>query len=212
MTMEALIDAGLRDLAVVLDTQQQEKLLAYLQLLQKWNRVYNLTAIRDLTKMVSHHLLDSLSILPHLRCERLLDVGTGAGLPGIPLAIARPAMSVTMLDSSHKKATFVQQCSLELGLQNAATVCARVDQWQAPESFDAIVSRAFADLAEFARLVRPHLSSNGRLLAMKGLYPYEELAQLPTDLKVEAVIPLTVPGLGAQRHLVVMTPERSPQP
>jgi 16S rRNA (guanine527-N7)-methyltransferase len=137
----------------------------------------------------------------------LVDVGAGAGLPGIPLAIARPDLQVTLSDSNHKKTTFMQQACVELGLSNAKVVCERVERVQLAQKADAVISRAFSELKEFARLAAHLAAPGGRLLAMKGLYPHEELAQLPPNIKVVGVIPLTVPGLDANRHLVVMEVE-----
>jgi 16S rRNA (guanine527-N7)-methyltransferase len=204
MSLEQLLADGLRAQGLALSSTQQQKLLDYLALLHKWNRVYNLTAVRDPEKMVAHHLLDSLSVLPQVPAGTLLDVGCGAGLPGIPLAIARPDVMVTMLDSNHKKTTFVQQVCIQLALANANVVCARVEKWQPPQLFDCSVSRAFSDLGEFVRRVAPKLKQGGILLAMKGVYPNEELAQLPREARVEQVFALTVPGLDAQRHLVTL--------
>lgn len=180
----------------------QQRLLDYLALLAKWNKVHNLTAVRDPDEMVTLHLLDSLAVLPHLDCERLLDVGSGAGLPGIPLALVRPDLSVTVLDSSHKKSTFQRQAKAELGIDNLEVVCARVEQYRPERRFDCIISRAFSDIAEFTRLTAHLLADGGRWLAMKGVYPYEELAQV-RDAGYE-VLPLAVPGLEAQRHLVTL--------
>ena len=202
MTLEAKLAAGIAEMGITLDLKTQKKLLDYQRLLNKWNKVYNLTAVRDPQKMVYQHLLDSLAVLPHILGNRVIDVGSGAGLPGIPLAIANPALEVVLLDSNHKKTVFVQQACIELGLANASVVCERVESWQPAQKFDTVISRAFSDLAEFFRLTKHLVAPGGALLAMKGVYPYEELAQLPLDAKVRQVIPLSVPGLGAERHLV----------
>ncbi|MEJ5211411.1 MAG: 16S rRNA (guanine(527)-N(7))-methyltransferase RsmG [Burkholderiales bacterium] len=208
MTVASLADtlhAGLEELGLALSPQQEASLLAYLDLLVKWNKVYNLTAVREPEAMVTQHLLDSLSVLPHLgEPATLVDVGAGAGLPGIPLAIARPGMRVLLVDSSHKKTSFMQQVLVELGLVNASVLCDRVEHLHLPAPADAAISRAFSDLREFVRLARHLVAPGGRLLAMKGLYPHEELGQLPADVTLREVIPLRVPGLAAQRHLVVM--------
>ena len=204
-TLEDTLHAGVTALNLNLSAEQEKKLLAYVALLDKWNKVYNLTAVREPEAMVTQHLLDSLSVLPHLGAAKsLVDVGAGAGLPGIPLAIARPDLQVTLSDSNHKKTTFMQQACLELGLKNATVVCERVERVQLAQKADAVISRAFSELKEFARLAAHLVAPGGRLLAMKGVYPHEELAQLPANIKVENVIPLTVPGLDANRHLVVM--------
>lgn len=204
-TLAAALHDGIAALGLALSPAQEAQLLAYLELLSKWNRVYNLTAVREPGAMVTQHLLDSLSVLPQVMdVKRLVDVGAGAGLPGIPLAIARPQMQVVLADSSHKKAAFMQQAVLELGLAGVQVVCERIERIVLPEKADAVISRAFADLREFVRLAKHLLAPGGRLLAMKGVYPHEELAQLPEGVRVREVVPLTVPGLDAKRHLVVM--------
>lgn len=179
----------------------QEKLLAYLALLQKWNKIYNLTAVRDPEEMVTLHLLDSLSVLPHTVGKRLLDVGSGAGLPGIILAIVQPELQVTTIDAVQKKAIFMRQVKGELALSNLQVVHARVEQYQTVEKFDMIISRAFSEIALFVNLTKHLLKENGRWLAMKGLTPSEEMATL-TALESQ-IIPLQVAGLQAQRHLVI---------
>jgi len=162
--------------------------------------VHNLTAVRDPLEMVTMHLLDSLSILPHIKSGRLLDVGSGAGLPGIPLALVCPELQVTVLDSSHKKASFMRQAKAALGIANLEVVCGRVEQYRPQHPFDMIISRAFSDLAEFVKLTNHLCVPNGLWLAMKGVYPYDEIVQLK-GFSAE-VMPLQVPGLEAQRHLV----------
>lgn len=205
MSLSEDLVSGLAALGAPLDAAQQQKLLDYIALIVKWNKVYNLTAVREPEAMIAHHLLDSLAVLPHLSAaRRLIDVGSGAGLPGIPLAIARPDMKVALLDSNHKKATFMRQACLELGLTNAEVVCERVEQWQPQDKYDAVISRAYSELKEFVRLSAHLVAKGGKLYAMKGLYPVEEIAQLKDKAKVEAVIALTVPGLEAQRHLVII--------
>src|SRR5690606_13317601 len=183
----------------------RHKLLEYLALLGKWNKVHNLTAVRQPEEMVTLHLLDSLSVMPHIQGERLLDVGSGAGLPGIPLALCMPDLQVTVLDSSHKKTSFMRQAKAELGITNLEVVCGRVEAYRPSQLFDMVISRAFSDLAEFIDLTK-HLGKPQALwLAMKGVYPYEELAQLQT--KPIHVAPLKVPGLNAHRHLVFLSSE-----
>ena len=204
MNLSEGLVAGSSALGVALDALQQQKLLDYIALIVKWNKVYNLTAVREPEAMIGHHLLDSLAVLPHLAgVRRLIDVGSGAGLPGIPLAIARPDMKIALLDSNHKKTTFMRQACLELGLTNAEVVCERVEQWQPQDKYDAVISRAYSELKEFVRLSAHLLAKGGKLYAMKGVYPVEEIAQLKSA-KVEEVIALTVPGLEAQRHLVII--------
>ena len=195
---------GLIALGLTLDRDTQQRLLDYIALIEKWNRVYNLTAIREPEKMVSHHLLDSLAVAPHLHARRLLDVGSGAGLPGIPLALAKPDTQVTLLDSNHKKAAFLKQAVMELKLKNAEVCSERVESWQAQSKFDVIISRAFSDMGEFVRITRHLLAPDGIFAAMKGLHPYEEIDKLPPDCKVRQVLPLAIPGLDGARHLVLI--------
>lgn len=202
MSQRQILADGLAAQGITLSPETQQKLLDYLALLAKWNKVHNLTAVRDPDEMVKLHLLDSLAVLSHLGNGNLLDVGSGAGLPGIPIALARPELKVTVLDSSHKKATFLRQAKAELGLDNLDVVCARAEEYQPEQKFDQVISRAFSDIAEFVKLTAHLRSADGMWLAMKGVYPYDELAQLK-DVSVE-VVPLTVSGLDAQRHLVFL--------
>ena len=194
---------GITQLDLEISAEQQQQLMAYLALLQKWNKVYNLTAIREAEQMVSHHLLDSLAVLPHLWPGRWLDVGCGAGLPGLVLAIVRPQWHFTLLDSNGKKTSFVQQAVIELGLQNVTVCCARVEEMQSPQKFDGIISRAFAETADFIALTRHLRAEKGRWAAMKGT-PEQELERLPEDVAVERIIPLNVSGLDAARCLVIL--------
>ena len=191
-------------LGLALADAQVATLERYLDLLEKWNRVYNLIAIRERSRMVTHHLLDSLAVLPHLRGPRVLDVGSGAGLPGIPIAVASPALHVTLLESNHKKSAFLTQAVAELQLANAQVVTERVESWQPEARFDTIVSRAFAELGEFASLAGRLLAPQGVLAAMKGVHPFEEIERLPQGYRVQQVVRLRVPGLDAERHLVLM--------
>ena len=197
-----VLAAGLADLGLNVPDSAQQKLLAFRDLLLKWNKTYNLTALRDPARAISHHLLDSLAILPQLDVGNLLDVGSGGGLPGIPLAIARPELQVCMVDTVQKKTTFLQQAVIELGLKNVTVNHARVEEMQG--QYAQITSRAFAELGLFVSLTRHLLAPNGRWLAMKGIRPDDELKALPADIMVEAIIPLTVPGLGAERHLIIL--------
>lgn len=202
---ESLLEQGCKQLSLELSSLQLSALERYLDLLEKWNRVYNLSAIRDRSKMVSQHLLDSLCVIPHLQATRLLDVGSGAGLPGIPIAIAESSLKVTLLDSNHKKVAFLRQAVGELGLSNVTVSAERVESWQPEERFDTIISRAFSELGEFAASTKHLLVLGGSIIAMKGLHPYEELERLPPDVRLSSVKKLEVPGLDAQRHLVIMT-------
>ena len=204
MDQTSQLSQGLTTLGIDLPAETRAKLLAYLALLQKWNKTFALTALRDPTQAVSHHLLDSLAILPYVTFDSLLDVGSGGGQPGIPLAIVRPELRVTLLDSNSKKTAFLQQAAIELGLKNIAVHCGRVEQYQPATQFAAIVSRAFSELADFVNLSRQLLAPQGRWLAMKGVWPHEEIARLPNDVSVEVVHRLAVPGVEGERHLVIM--------
>jgi 16S rRNA (guanine527-N7)-methyltransferase len=206
MNLEEKLATGLAELGFPLSAEVRRRLLEYVALLQKWNKVYNLTAVRDPQNMLVQHLFDSLAVLPLLHGRRIIDVGTGPGLPGIPLALANPALDVTLLDSNHKKTTFLRQACLELGLTNATVVCERVEAWRPEEKYDVVISRAFSDLAEFVDLTRHLCSNDGVMLAMKGIYPYEELTRLPACVVLQRVEQLIVPSLDAERHLVVLRP------
>jgi 16S rRNA (guanine527-N7)-methyltransferase len=209
MTLARALAAGVAALGLDVDAAAQTKLLAYTALLDKWNRTHNLTAIREPHRVVTHHLLDALATLPHLpdaTSLRLIDVGSGGGLPGVPLAIARPQWDVTLLDSNRKKAAFLRQAAAELALANVSVVAMRAEDYTPGVLFDVAISRAFADLARFAAAARQLVRPGGRLLAMKGVYPREELEALPLSFRVVAVPTLHVPGLEAERHLVIMQP------
>ena len=208
MSLPQSLATGLSALGLDLNITQRQKLLDYLALIAKWNKVYNLTAVRDPEAMIIQHLLDSLTVLPYLKdVTRLIDIGAGGGLPGIPLAIAHPAFEITLLDSSHKKTTFLRQACLELVLTNVEVVCERVEHYQPQTGFEVVIARAFSDLGEFARLTAHLLAKGGKLCAMKGVYPHEELDKLPHQFKLQEVIPLTVPGMNANRHLVILRVE-----
>ncbi len=200
--LSAALARGLEQMAVPLSAAVQEKLLAYVGLLVKWNRVYNLTAVRAPAEMVTRHLLDSLSVAPHLRGSRVLDVGSGAGLPGIPLALAKPEWQFVLLDSNRKKTRFITQSCIELGLTNVSVEASRIEDYRPQVLFDSVISRAFSELSAMlvatGRLCRPE----GVLLAMKGEYPAAELAGVPPGFVVQGVAVLQVPGLDAQRHVV----------
>ena len=205
MTLESAIKEGLDTMGLDVSEAQRERLANHLRLVEKWNRVHNLTAVRETNQMVVLHVLDSLSLLPHVGSSAtLLDVGSGPGFPGLPLAIARPALKVTLLDSSRKKCTFLEQARTELRLDNLEIVCERVEQWKAPRPFDMVVSRAFAELSDFVLQARHLVGPGGRLLAMKGVYPFDEIARVPASHKVAEVVELSVPSLDAKRHLVLL--------
>lgn len=204
---------GLADMKIALVPAAQQTLLRFIQVLTKWNRVYNLTAVRDPHQMVARHILDSLAILPYVRGPRVLDVGSGAGLPGLPLAVARPEWQYVLLDANAKKLRFVTQALGELGIKNVETAHARIEKYRpregggksGGESFDTIVARAFASLSELLASAGHLCTPQAQLLAMKGVYPEEELAVLPDSFKVQGVHRLQVPGLDAVRHLVIIT-------
>ncbi|HJV86681.1 MAG TPA: 16S rRNA (guanine(527)-N(7))-methyltransferase RsmG [Noviherbaspirillum sp.] len=200
--MRTLIE-GVRALSLDLNDAQFAQLMDYLALLAKWNAVYNLTAVRDPAQMVTQHLLDSLAAVPAFAgAKNVLDVGAGGGLPGIALAIARPDMQVSMIDTVHKKTAFLTQVKAELGLANVTVHTMRVEQLRVPEKFDVITSRAFAELGDFVNWSGHLLKEGGRFIAMKGVLPKEEILRLPAGWKVTQVQALDVPGLNAERHLI----------
>ncbi len=204
-TLATSLAQGLATLNIALSADQQQGLLQYVVLLNKWNKVYNLTAVRDPESMIGLHILDSLAVLPHLgSVHRVLDVGTGAGLPGIVLAIARPDVHITMLDSLQKKTSFVRQAIGELSLANADVVCERVEQFKPAEKFDIVISRAFAELADFVKGSAHLVAEDGRMFAMKGQRPVDEIARLPSEFEVDETIELNVPQIEGQRHLLVI--------
>jgi len=210
MSLADRLDAGLRALALDLSQAQRESLLRYLDLLGKWNKVYNLTAVRDPSEMLTQHLLDSLAVVEPLRRQtsgaaaRLLDVGSGGGLPGAVIAICCPQLKVDCLDAVGKKAAFVQQVAAGLGLPNLRGVHGRVER--VSDRYDVVSSRAFATLADFVNGSRQALAEQGVWLAMKGKHPEDEIVALPTDVAVFHVEQLSVPELAAQRCIVWMRP------
>ena len=226
--LEATLEQGLRELALGVPANAQQKLLHYLHLIVKWNKHFNLSGITAIQEMVPLHLLDSLAISPYLEGERILDIGSGAGLPGIPLAIANPDKNFVLLDSNGKKTRFLFQVKVALELSNVEVVDARVDEYlSTPDTgeFSLITCRAFSSLSSIVKMIEKPLASGTKLLAMKGVYPHDEIAELQqektinstsnkassTDLnnyyKVESVIELTVPGVESQRHLVLIGQE-----
>ena len=198
------LSQGARELGVDLSEVQHEKLLGYLALLIKWNKAYNLTAVRDPDEMVSRHLLDSLSVVPYIQGERQLDVGSGGGMPGIPLAILFPDMNVTCLDSNGKKTRFLTQVKLELKLDNLDVIHSRAEAFQPEQPFTGIISRAFSSLEDFTQWTRHMGDTQTRWLAMKGLHPADELVALPADFRLESAQALAVPGCQGQRHLLIL--------
>ncbi|QSA99127.1 16S rRNA (guanine(527)-N(7))-methyltransferase RsmG [Methylococcus sp. EFPC2] len=195
-----MLSEGLAALGLPADSIRQARLLEFLNLMGKWNRIYNLTAIASPQDRVRLHLLDSLAILPHLQGERVLDVGTGAGLPGIPLAIYSPTHRFTLLDSNSKKTRFVQQAAIELGLRNVQVVHSRIEQFRDAEGYDVVLARAYASLADIVRQTGSLLKPGGTILAQKGKLPASEIAEL-TGWDVEGQA-LAVPGVEAERHLI----------
>lgn len=201
--LDKVLREGARALGLDLTDKQQGQLLDYLALLFKWNSVYNLTSVRDPMQMATLHILDSLAAVPAFAgAQNVLDVGAGGGLPGMVLAIARPDMAVSMVDTVHKKTAFLTQVKAELGLSNVTVHTARVEQMHAPAKFDVITSRAFADLSDFVNWSGHHLAQGGRFIALKGTAPREEQERVPADWRVTGQQPLQVPGLEAERHLV----------
>ncbi|PKO46643.1 MAG: 16S rRNA (guanine(527)-N(7))-methyltransferase RsmG [Betaproteobacteria bacterium HGW-Betaproteobacteria-22] len=202
--------AGLQEMGLDLTREQQQKLLDYVALIYKWNQVHNLTAVRDPLDMMTLHILDSLSLLPHIECEHLLDVGAGAGLPSIPLAICLPALKVTAIDAVLKKVSFMRQVKAQLGLANLDVIHGRIEAQEIGEQamkdkFDVITSRAFSEIGLFVKLTKHLLKEGGKWLAMKGTIPEHEFAK--SGIQPSEIIPLKVAGLVAERHLIVLKQE-----
>jgi 16S rRNA (guanine527-N7)-methyltransferase len=195
------LQQGFKALALDVSEERQVKLVAYVELIAKWNKAFNLTSVRDPGEMVSRHILDSLAILPYLEGDSLLDVGTGAGLPGIPVAILKPEMAVTLLDSNSKKTRFLQQAKAELKLENITVVHSRVEEADLPK-FDLVTARAFSTIDDIIDLAGRHCDDAGCLVLMKGLYPEEELQAVTNDFSLQDIQSLDVPGCEGQRHLV----------
>ena len=198
------LQSGLKEMGLDLSGGQQDKLLAYVKMLKKWNKTYNLTALRDESQIISHHLLDSLTLPPYLEsAQTMLDVGSGGGQPGIPAAVCRPNLQITLLDANTKKTSFLQQAAIELELKNVRVVSGRVEAVQGLRA-DVITSRAFAELAYFVNWTAHLLQDGGCWAAMKGVYPAAEIDRLPDSVCVERVDKIRVPQLNAERHMVIL--------
>jgi 16S rRNA (guanine527-N7)-methyltransferase len=209
MTLGPALAGGIRALGLDVGAATQAKLLRYVALLEKWNRTYNLTAIREPERMVPHHLLDSLAVLlhfPNITPLSVIDLGSGAGLPGIPIALARPDWRVALLDSNGKKAAFLRQAVAELGLENCEVVAMRVENYRPAPLFDVAISRAYADLETFVADAAGLIKPSGRWLAMKGGYPRDEVERVAGHVRIVGAPRLEIPGLDAERHLVIMEP------
>jgi 16S rRNA (guanine527-N7)-methyltransferase len=206
MKLDKKLERGLRALDIDLSAEARAKLLQFLDLLARWNRAYNLTAVREIEQMLPRHVLDSLSVLPYIRGPRVLDVGTGAGLPGIPLALALPGIQFVLIDSNAKKLRFVRQAIHDLGLKNVDAVHATVERYQPNASFSTVIARAVAAIPDMLKHCRHLCAPGGAILAMKGVFPEAELAAIGPEFAVRDVVRLTVPGLDAARHLVILEP------
>lgn len=203
-TLSDQLSRRVGELPFSLPPQAEQTLLDFIALLEKWNHAYNLTAVRQPTQMISRHLMDSLVVMPYLHGEQILDVGSGAGLPGIPLALVCPERQFTLLDSNGKKVRFMRQAVSQLGLENVTVVHSRVEQFQSSSGFDTIIARAYATLGELVRGARHLCRSDGRFLIMKGAYPVAEFDDLSAEFELETSHSLHVPGLEAERHLLVV--------
>lgn len=212
MKLDRKLQRGLSALAIELDVDTRRKLLQFLELLARWNKAYNLTAVRDIDEMLPRHLLDSLSVLSYLRGSRVVDVGTGAGLPGIPLALARPEIEFVLLDRNNKKIRFVTQAIHDLRIANAVAVHSTAEDYRPPNRFDTLIARAVAAIPDMLKSCRHLCAPGSRVLAMKGVLPYEELTAVDDSFRVSETVRLTVPGLDAERHVVILEPvEDGPQ-
>ena len=203
MSPEQCLQQGISRLKLEISTAQQQQLIAYLCLLHKWNQAYNLTAIRHVDDMVIKHLLDSIAVLPSVQGTRCLDVGTGAGLPGLVLALLNPAQQWVLLDSNNKKTRFLQQAVIEFSLNNVEVVCSRIESFKPQAAFDVIISRAYSELQQFYQQTRGFCAPQGQLIAMKGVYPEQELQSFQANGIVWESVVLDVPFLNAERHLII---------
>lgn len=197
------LQSGAETFGLSLSAETSVRMLDYIDLVSKWNRVYNLTAVRGRRNMLTRHLLDSLTVLPHLCGVRILDIGTGAGLPGIPLALAAPQLQLVLLDSNAKRIRFLRQCVADLGLDNVTPVQSRVEEYRSQEKFDTLVSRAYTTLDAMIESSGQLLSDDGCIIAMKGRWPGDETTTIPEGFHIDRVIDTRVPELNEQRHLVL---------
>ncbi|VAW79084.1 16S rRNA (guanine(527)-N(7))-methyltransferase [hydrothermal vent metagenome] len=204
MTLDQQLGDGLNALDITIESGVQEVLVEYLQLLAKWNRAYNLTAVRDPKQMVTRHILDSLSIVKHVKGDFILDIGSGAGLPGIPLALCLPDYDFTLLDSNGKKTRFMTQAVKDLGIDNVSVIKARVEDYEPDVLFDTVVARAFSSIINLVRESVHLCKPKGQILSMKGTYPVAELDELPSTNEMVEVLRLDVPGVSAERHLAIV--------
>jgi len=202
--LEQQLTRGLAALGLELPAEVQQQLLRFIHLLGKWNKAYNLTAVRDPAEMVTKHLLDSLAILPYLEEGEIIDVGTGPGIPGIPLSLTRPSGRFTLLDSNSKKTRFVTQAIMELGIKNVTVVQSRAEAFQPGHPYDVVIARAFAGIKELLHWVQHLCTAGTRIIAMKGQYPEDEMEGWPAGFTCESVEKITIPGLQAERHLVLI--------
>ncbi|HDZ78574.1 MAG TPA: 16S rRNA (guanine(527)-N(7))-methyltransferase RsmG [Gammaproteobacteria bacterium] len=201
--LKTMLAEGVDGIGLEVDDQGRSQILGYLSLLKRWNRVYNLTTVKSDTDFVTRHLLDSLSIVPYLHGRKIIDIGSGAGLPGIPVALACPDKEVTLLDSNAKRCRFLRQVQAQLKLHNVSIVQQRAEKYHPHEKFDSLLSRAFSSLSSFIACSGHLIADGGQLLAMKGQWPGEEPVEMVAGFRVEGVIKLNVPGLPEQRHLVI---------
>lgn len=199
----------LDEAGISLTDHQKSQLVAYVDMLNKWNKAYNLTSVRDPNEMLIRHILDSIVVAPHLHGQRFIDVGTGPGLPGVPLSIVRPESHFTLLDSLGKRIRFLRQVQHELKLENITPVQSRVEEFPAEPPFDGVISRAFASLTDMVSWCKHLPAENGRFYALKGQRPDDEISQLPTEFSVENIIELRVPHLEGERHLVTIRANKS---
>ena len=206
LSLTEQLKTGLSSLDLDLDNEKVEQLVQYLQLLDKWNKAYNLSGIKEVQRMVAYHLLDSLAIVPHIDGNIILDVGTGAGLPGIPLAIFFPEKRFLLLDSNGKKTRFLFQVKMELGLDNVEVFHNRLETFQSQEQIDIVLCRAYATLAKVVSQCGHLMKADCRLLAMKGQFPEEEIVELPASFRFVKTNELNVPGVDGTRHLIEIVP------